>query len=90
LYDYFPGVREKDLARYLPVTELKRLMAEAGFQNVFAETAEHMEKTFKGDAVFKDPFLVRERTSQLLLIPEESHLEGRRAIAAAIEKAEKT
>jgi SAM-dependent methyltransferase len=88
LYDHFPGVRERDLARYLPVAELKRLMAEAGFQNVFAEAAEHIEKAFKGDAVFKDPFLVRESTSQLLLVPEESYLQGRRAMAAAIEKAE--
>jgi SAM-dependent methyltransferase len=89
LYDYFPGVRGVDLTRCLPVAEVKRLMAEAGFSNAFGEPAERIQKTFTGEAVFQDPFLVRESTSQLLLISKDVYLEGKRAITAAVQKAKR-
>ena len=89
LYDYFPGVRGVDLKRYLPVAEVKRLMAEAGFSKPFAQPAEHIQKTFTGEAVFQDPFLVRESTSQLLLISEDVYLKGKRAITSAVQKAKR-
>ena len=89
LYDYFPGVRGVDLKRYLPVAEVKRLMAEAGFSKPFAQPAEHIQKTFTGEAVFQDPFLVRESTSQLLLISEDVYLNGKRAITSAVQKAKR-
>jgi SAM-dependent methyltransferase len=87
LYDYFPGVRVADLRRYSPTIEIKRLMAEAGFNHLSAEPAERIRKIFTDDSVFQDPFLVRQSTSQLLLISEESYLDGKRAIAAAVAKA---
>lgn len=87
LYDYFPGVRAADLRRYSPTIEIKRLMAEAGFNDLSAEPAERIQRTFTDDSVFQDPFLVRQSTSQLLLISEESYLNGKRAIAAAVAKA---
>jgi ubiquinone/menaquinone biosynthesis C-methylase UbiE len=87
LYDYFPGVRAADLRRYSPTIEIKRLMAEAGFNHLSAEPAERIQATFTDDSVFQDPFLIRESTSQLLLISEESYLEGKRAVAAAVAKA---
>ena len=71
MYDYFAGVRENDLKRYLPVRQIKQLMVEAGFATVLIETADHIEKTFEGNAVLEDPFLTTENTSQLLLIPEQ-------------------
>lgn len=64
LYDYFAGLREMDLARYLPHREIMRLMVEAGFRNAVAEAAEHIQKTFVGDTVLSDPFLERTSTSQ--------------------------
>ncbi len=87
LYEYFAGVREKDLARYMPHAQLRRLMIEAGFQNVSTDLAEHIQKTFVGEAVLNDPFLERTSTSQFLVIPEESYHTGRRAIVSAIEDA---
>jgi hypothetical protein len=63
LYDYFPGVRVADLRRYPPTIEIKRLMAEAGFNDLSAEPAERIRKTFTDDSVFQDPFLVRQSTS---------------------------
>jgi len=76
LYDYFPGVRVADLRRYPPTIEIKRLMAEAGFNDLSAEPAQRIQKTFTDDSVFQDPYLVRQSTSQLLLISEESYLDG--------------
>ena len=87
LYDYFPGVRVADLRRYSPTVEIKRLMAEAGFNDLSAEPAEPIQKTFTDGSVFQDPFLVRQSTSQLLLISEESYLDGKRAIAASVARA---
>ena len=87
LYDYFRSVRVADLRRYPSTIEIKRLMAEAGFNDLSAEPAGRIQKTFTDDSVFQDPFLVRQSTSQLLLISEESYLEGKRAIAAAVAKA---
>jgi ubiquinone/menaquinone biosynthesis C-methylase UbiE len=42
LYDYFAGVRENDLKRYLPVRQIKQLMVEAGFATVLTETVDHI------------------------------------------------
>ena len=63
LYDYFPGVRVADLRRHPPTIEIKRLMAEAGFNDLSAEPAERIRKAFTDDSVFQDPFLVRQSTS---------------------------
>ena len=63
LYDYFPGVRVADLRRHPPTIEIKRLMAEAGFNDLSAEPAERIRKTFTDDSDFQDPFLVRQSTS---------------------------
>jgi SAM-dependent methyltransferase len=87
LYDYFPGVREADLARYLPVEQIQRLLREAGFTAVTTEPVERIVRTFTDSQVFDDPFLVRESTSQLLIISENAYREGRRAIQAAVETA---
>lgn len=89
LYDYFPGVRNADLRRYLATSELKRLLVEAGYINVSSEPAQHIRKVFTGDEVFQDACLVRESTSQLLLISEQAYREGRQAVSAAVEKAQR-
>jgi len=93
-YQSFPGIQAwlrqlADLRRYLATTELKRLLVEAGYINVSSEPAQHIQKVFTGDEVFQDTFLVRESTSQLLLISEQAYREGRQAISAAVEKAQR-
>jgi ubiquinone/menaquinone biosynthesis C-methylase UbiE len=86
LYDYFAGVKDMDLARYLPHEEIKHLMIESGFQHVTSEPAERIRKTFVGEAVLSDPFLERSSTSQLMVIPEESYLSGKRRINLVVEQ----
>jgi len=85
LYDYFPGVKEKDLERYLSHKEIGRLMTESGFQNVVTVPTERIQKTFLGKAVLGDPFLERASTSQLQLISESSYLRGKGKIASLVE-----
>ncbi len=87
-YEYLPGLREKDLARYTPHEKVKKLLLRAGFQQVETDLVEHIHKTFAGEAVFGDPFLERFSSSQLLIISEEDYRAGRRAIASAIQAAE--
>ena len=55
LYDYFSGVRDTDQARYLPTREIGRLMAQTGSWKIIAEPAEHIQKTFEGQASIFQP-----------------------------------
>lgn len=89
LHDYFAGVREMDLERYVAHEELKRLMTAAGFRNVVAEPVEHIERTLVGEAVLEDPFLERSRTSQLLLISQNDYERCQRPVCAAIGQGKK-
>ena len=84
-YDYFPGLKEIDLQRFLPHGEIGRAMVEAGFQDVVTRPAERIQKSYSGQEVLGDPFLDRTSTSQLQLISEEAYTQGRRAIISRFE-----
>ena len=85
LYDYFSGLREIDLQRFLSRAEIGRALVEAGFQDVVTTTAERIQKTYSGREVLGDPFLDRTSTSQLQLISEEVYAQGKRAISSRFE-----
>jgi SAM-dependent methyltransferase len=89
LYDYFSGVRNIDLERYSPVGEIERLMVAAGFSRSFHDVAEHIRKSFVGDAVLRDPFIERESTSQLMLISKNKYRNGKMAVVRLLEDARK-
>lgn len=70
LATYFPETIAVDLARYPAIAELKRLMEQAGFQNV-----EEVEVQFSKSC--EDISAYREKAfSCLHLIPEEAHRRG--------------
>jgi SAM-dependent methyltransferase len=86
-YNYFPGLREIDLTRFVPHKEIVSMMTEAGFHNTFARPAERIQKTYFGEEVLSHPFLDRVSTSQLQLISEKAYMEGKEAIVSRLESA---
>jgi ubiquinone/menaquinone biosynthesis C-methylase UbiE len=86
-YDYFPGLREIDLKRFVPHKEIVSMMTEAGFHNAFSRPAERIQKTYFGEEVLADPFLDRASTSQLLLISEKAYIQGKEAIIFRLQSA---
>jgi hypothetical protein len=46
IYDYFDGVLEHDLRRYLPSSALDRLMDEEGFSECLTVEAQHISMHF--------------------------------------------
>jgi SAM-dependent methyltransferase len=88
LYEHFPGLREKDLQRYIPHVEIACLMSKAGFHNVFTKRAERIQKTYWGKEVFSDPFLERTSTSQLQILSEDNYKQGKSRMLHVIESRE--
>jgi SAM-dependent methyltransferase len=88
VYDYFPGTRETDLARFPPAGRLLDWMAAAGFEHATWQLAERIDKTLAGREVERDHFLKKEGTSQLALLSDEAYQAGLARLAAALDAAE--
>lgn len=90
IYDYFAGVLETDLARYLPWEHVRDWLSAAGFETLDWQIVERYEQVFNGEQVFEDPFLRKGSTSQLALLSEADYQAGldkmSRAIRSAAEK----
>jgi ubiquinone/menaquinone biosynthesis C-methylase UbiE len=86
-YDYFPGLREIDLKRFVPHTEIVSMMTEAGFHNIVTRPVERIRRTYFGEEVLADPFLDRASTSQLQLISEKAYVQGKEAIISRLQSA---
>lgn len=90
LYEYFEGTKERDVLRYPSMEDVRSLIVATGFSDVTAGTVEHIQKTFADRDVLGDAFLVRESTSQLLLLDDAAYRRGLRSIEAAVEAAERS
>jgi SAM-dependent methyltransferase len=88
VYDYFPGTRETDLARFPSAGRLLDWMASAGFERATWQLAERIDKTLVGREVLQDHFLKKGGTSQLALLSDDAYRAGLARLAAALEAAE--
>lgn len=88
VYDYFEGVYQRDLKRFPAAEALTGWLLAAGFENLQWGIAERIRIPFIGEAVFDDPFLHKNATSQLAALSENAYREGIRRMRAAIAKAE--
>lgn len=90
IYDYFDTVYDTDLRRYPSGESLLRMMKAEGFEQISAQTVEHIQNIHVGQAVLNDPFLKHNATSQLALLSDEVYQAGlmniKQAIAQAKEK----
>lgn len=84
VYEHFPGLKEKDLERYLAHEEIAHLAVRAGFQRVHTKPVDRIQQTYLGEQVLHDPFLDRTSTSQLQMISEETYAQGKMNILGII------
>ncbi len=70
VYDYFDGVLENDLQRYLSTSELEKLMGEAGFSGCHTVEAQHMSMHFPARKAIEDGLLDKTIVSQLGILPQ--------------------
>ena len=88
LYDYFPGTREVDLARFPCRGQILSWMLEAGLDRVTCQPVDHIHHSKMGRAVLDDPFLQKNSCSQLALLTDEAYTAGLERIHAALATAE--
>ena len=88
LYQYFEGVFEMDRERYPSWGTVLDWMAAAGFQGAEWRQAEHVSASMAGRAVFADPFLRYEATSQLTLLSPEEYNAGLERMRRVVQTAE--
>ena len=87
VYQYFEGVLQTDLARFPSWGQVLEWMAWAGYEQISWNPVETIHDSWQGAEVFKDPFLKKEATSQLILTTDAAYQAGlerlRNAVAAA-------
>jgi ubiquinone/menaquinone biosynthesis C-methylase UbiE len=88
IYAYFPGTFERDLARFSNRRVLLDWMSLVGFENVESSTVEHFAREYSRRAVFDDPFLAKDSTSQLALLSNQAYAHGIQRIEQDIKNAE--
>jgi ubiquinone/menaquinone biosynthesis C-methylase UbiE len=84
IYDYFDTVYDTDLRRYPSGESLLQMMNAEGFNQISAQTVEHIQNIHVGEAVLRDPFLKHNATSQLALLSEELYQVGIERIKQAL------
>lgn len=88
VYDYFPGTRETDLARFPSAGRLLDWLTATGFERAAWQIAERIDTTLVGRDVLSDHFLRKSGTSQLALLSDEAYQAGLARLEAALAAAE--
>jgi ubiquinone/menaquinone biosynthesis C-methylase UbiE len=88
IYQYFEGTYEADLARFPEWGEVLDWAAEAGFQLIGWRTVEVVNDPKQGQAVFQDPYLAKNATSQLATLSQVDYQVGLERMQAAMLSAE--
>ena len=87
-YRYFEGMYQTDLDRFPSWGTVLDWMAAAGFARVTWKMVERVLDHKIGRAVFWDPFLEKNATSQLILLTDEAYAAGLRRMREALQGAE--
>jgi ubiquinone/menaquinone biosynthesis C-methylase UbiE len=90
LYDYFPGTRAADEARFPSSGMLLDWALAAGFARAGWQVAERIRHTHAGAEVLADPFLAKDSTSQLVLLSDEAYQAGLARLTAAAQDSTRT
>jgi ubiquinone/menaquinone biosynthesis C-methylase UbiE len=87
VYEYFPGTLETDLDRFPSWGQVLDWMILAGFDFARLERVEQVLDSKTGSAVWSDPFLEKNSTSQLILLTDEAYQQGLERMKATLSKA---
>jgi SAM-dependent methyltransferase len=88
VYRYFAGAYETDRRRFPTWERVARWMEAAGLKQLEFAEIEHIIAHKQGTAVFADPYLRKESSSQLALLSDEAYEQGLRRIREALVEAE--
>jgi ubiquinone/menaquinone biosynthesis C-methylase UbiE len=88
IYDYFEGTLETDRTRFPTWGMVLEWMITSGFERVEWHRLEQIANSKIGRAVLDDPFLVKNSTSQLILLKDDAYRAGLKRILKALERAE--
>jgi len=84
VYRYFPAAKRRDFKDFLTVDSFVERMLEAGFVNTVVRRSYHIDKLSLCE--FLDYASQRHRTSQLMVIPDQSYKEGLNALQEDIKQ----
>jgi ubiquinone/menaquinone biosynthesis C-methylase UbiE len=87
IYRFFEGTRTTDIKRYPAWGNVLEWMIVAGFERISWRQVERYTHTYTGEAVFEDPFLRKEYTSQLILLSDNAYKKGLHKMRQAISEA---
>jgi ubiquinone/menaquinone biosynthesis C-methylase UbiE len=87
VYRFFEGTHDTDMKRYPAWGTVLDWMIAAGFERIYWRQIERYTHAYTAEAVFEDPFLRKESTSQLFLLSEDAYAKGLRQMRQAISKA---
>jgi len=88
IYDYFPGTRLLDMARYPRWEVLRGWMQAAGLTPSVLIPAQPIDRTYHGREALKNPFIQKNGSSQLALLTDAAYAAGIARLTADIEAAE--
>ncbi len=88
MYDYFDGILAIDLQRFPSHKMIQDCFTEEGFQDITTEVVEQIHDVYHGRDVLNDPFLKKNATSQLAMLPDDAYRVGVEKIKSAIADAE--
>lgn len=87
-YDFFEGIREQDLLRFVSHSQLQSWMTLIGFTGIESRQVDVIGEPRFGREILNDLFLQKKSSSQLALLSEENYHAGVEKIKAAIAAAE--
>ncbi len=87
IYDYFEGVYEFDLQRFLSVDEIGKQLTENGFENIQINKTEFISDDKTPDNIFNDPFLEKGGSSQTAMLSGKEYERGMEKIKNEIKEA---
>ena len=88
VYDYFPQVIEIDKKRYLPASQIRRMMADAGFVGCRTVVAQHTPWRMPARTALEIGRLDRSYTSQLTVLTGDEYNQGINHLVGKLEVTE--
>ncbi len=86
VYEFFEGTLETDLLRFPSWGQILDWMTGSGFEFACLQPVETVQDTKIGSAIWLDPFLEKNSTSQLILLSDEAYQVGLDKIRSALTK----
>lgn len=82
VYDFFPGTKARDRARYPASAELRRVLARCSFEGIETVAAQRWNESVEAEAYLGQGLAAKSACSQLALLSEKEYADGITSIRA--------